>query len=270
MLAQGFHNTTREQYDKLDAMNYSKLKYLADCAARFRHECDNPRETTDALDFGNAFDLAMFEPLRFASEVVKARKINRQSNAGKAEYAAYVDENAGRLLIDADDYDTIEPMSKALWNHPAASKYLALPGTLQHTAVWLDPGAQILCKGRFDCYKPDHQIILDVKTTKNSKPWLFRSDVSAFGYDVQAAMYTMAAEIITGKPHRFLWLVVEKKPPFIPAVFELDRGTMDAAQQKVRNLLAKYATCSTFDQWPGYSDDVIEIGLPDYTMEVSE
>lgn len=270
MLAQGFHSTTREQYDALDAMNYSRLKWLADCPARFRHECDNPREPTDALDFGCAFDLAMFEPTRFASEVVKARKINRQSNAGKAEYEQYLTENRNNLLIPADDYDTIEPMSRALWAHPAAAAFLSMPGTLQQTAVWRDPGAQILCKGRFDCYKPEAQIIIDVKTTKNSKPWLFRSDVSAFGYDVQAAMYSMAAELITGKPHRFIWLVVEKKAPFIPAVFELDRGTMDAAQQKVRNLLAKYATCSTFDQWPGYSDDVIEIGLPDYAMEVSE
>lgn len=265
-VAQGFHSLTREMYDRVDAMNYSRLKHMGDCPARFRYNVDNPEPPSDALQFGNAFHLGIFEPARFAAEVVRSVKFDGRSNAGKAAIAAFEESNADKIILKPDEYDSIAPMAKALWDHPATAELLGMPGTNEHSMVWRDQTTKELCKGRMDSYKATDCMIIDPKTTRSARHWEFRKDILKFGYDIQAAMYVMGCEAITGKPHRFTWLAVEKKAPYICAAYELDERSMEMAKAKVCRLLALYVNCSTFNSWPSYFENVQEISLPDYAM----
>lgn len=178
----------------------------------------------------------------------------------KAEWDAV---NSHRQILNQDQWDAVHKAAKAIKEHPAASKLINTgSGKAEQSAYWIDSLTGELCRCRPDWWRDDN-IIVDLKTTENASKDGFAKSIANFRYDVQAAFYLDGIEAATGKrPRGFVFVAVEKKPPFAVGVYVLDAETLDAARAVYQKDLESYAFCQKTGNWPGYGDKIQTINLP--------
>ena len=92
----------------------------------------------------------------------------------------------------------------------------------------------ILCRCRPDFWRED-DIIVDVKTTEDASPEEFSRSLAKWRYHVQAPFYMDGIELATGRrPKGFVFLVVEKKPPYAVAAYTLDPESIELGRSEYR------------------------------------
>ncbi len=122
------------------------------------------------------------------------------------------------------------------------------------TMIWKDD--ENWKRGRFDIWMRDMDTLIDVKTTASADPsnWI-RNTLFGTGYDIQAEHYTdgiVATEGLKKRP-KFLFLLVEIKPPFCCSLVGLDPAFSDLARRKVKKGTEIWQECMERNYWPGYS-----------------
>ena len=92
----GIYEMSREDYDKLQAINASLLLAGPTMAHRKAY-LDGKRETSDALAFGTALHMYILEPDRFKTHyILYDVPPDRRSAWGKSYWGAFVDELVAR------------------------------------------------------------------------------------------------------------------------------------------------------------------------------
>ena len=189
--------------------------------------------------------------------------INRRTNAGKAEWDVFTTAAGTRTVISREDADLVGKISEGVFNHPAANGLLSLPGKAESSLFWTDAETGLECKCRPDYLLDDGSTIVDLKTTESASPADFMQSIAKFRYHCQAAWYLHGVEQATGKrPEQFVFLCVEKKPPFACAVYVAAPEMVQIGWDTARANLNRLAECMAADAWPGYSDQVELINLP--------
>jgi hypothetical protein len=198
-----------------------------------------------------------------ARYVTAPEGINRRTNAGKAEWQAFETAATGRTVLAKADAELVMRMGHSVFRHPAAAMLLAMPGKAETTHMWIDEATGLQCKCRPDWLTDDGSLIVDLKTTEDASPSGFQKSVANWRYHVQAAWYLSGVAEATGTcPDQFIFIVVEKKPPYAVAVYAADAEMIGlGAKQAVRDL-DTLATCKAANAWPGYSDQIETISLP--------
>lgn len=214
---------------------------------------------TEAMTLGSALHTRVLEPHLFDDEYAVAPHCDRRTKEGKMIWADFEEGAAGKTLLKADDALRIAGMADAVRKHKAASFLLTMPGKAEQSYFWTDVETGEECKCRPDWHSADGRIIVDVKTTEDGSPGKFlRSSVLGWRYHVQAAFYMQglpSAEV-------FLFLVVEKKPPFAVAVYSLPQKLIDRGLAEAHDDLSLIASCRATSLWPSYSEEIEELPLP--------
>ena len=129
--------------------------------------------------------------------------------------------------------------------------------------MWTDEATGLECKCRPDWLTNDRSLIVDLKTTEDASPAGFRKSIGNWRYHVQASWYLDGIERATGtRPDQFIFICVEKKPPYAVAVYAADAEMIAAGAKQARLDLDTLAVCKAADAWPGYSDQIEMISLP--------
>jgi exodeoxyribonuclease VIII len=219
---------------------------------------------TEAMVLGSALHTRVLEPHLFDDEYAVAPHCDRRTKEGKMIWADFEQEAAGKALLKAEDAARIEAMAEAVRNHRAAKFLLTMPGKAEQSYFWTDDATGERCKCRPDWHSADGRIIVDVKTTEDGSPSKFlRSSVLGWRYHVQAAFY------MQGLPEAevFLFLVVEKKPPFAVAVYSLPPKLIERGLEEAKADLHLIASCRAASLWPSYSEEIEELPLPRWLDE---
>lgn len=254
----------------LDEVNRSPLHYWT----RYLDPNREPRKETPALAFGTAVHCAILEPDRFVTDYIKAPKFDRRTNAGKAAAAEFEAANAGRLWLDGTDYDACLRVRDAMRDHPAVA-HLLRGGKRERSLFWTDelltndvaddPLPAVQCKARPDWLADDYSIIADVKTTDDARSAAFSRSIWNYRYHVQAALYLDGVRAVTAElPRLFVFIVVEKEPPYACAVYYADEGMIEQGRREYRRNLETYRICKARNEWTAYPEDLLPIGLPAY------
>ena len=147
---------------------------------------------------------------------------------------------------------------------------LAVP-LIKHAKVepslyWNDPDTGILCKCRPDLLR--HTLVADLKTTKDASPRAFQKDVLSYGYHLQAVMIQAALQVLNGVEMNHFWfIVIEKEPPYLVAVYQLDDAALAEGRARFKQLLHDYQHCLSTQDWLAYP--VQTISLPAYAFHLS-
>jgi hypothetical protein len=198
-----------------------------------------------------------------ATYAVTPAGINRRTNAGKAEWDVFTTAAGTRTVISREDADLVGKITEGVFKHPAASSLLGLPGKAESSLFWTDAETGLECKCRPDYLLNDGSTIVDLKTTESASPADFMQSIAKWRYHVQAAWYLHGVEQATGKrPEQFVFLCVEKRPPFACAVYVAAPEMVQIGWDTARANLNRLAECMAADAWPGYSDQVELINLP--------
>ena len=103
---------------------------------------------------------------------------------------------------------------------------------------------------------------MDLKTTTDASPAGFARAVERYRYHVQAA-YALDGwpQAGGGLADQFIFVVVEKAPPYAMGLYDLSAVLLDAARALYRRDLATAAECLTRQHWPGYDPTIITLPL---------
>lgn len=258
----GIHDITNEAYHSGPGISKSGLWTIWQQTPA--HFIGAERKSTKAKDFGSAAHTAILEPEIFEKAYTVAPEGNKNSNVYK-DAAAYL-LNQGFTLLNRDEYEAILRIRDCAERHPIVRK-LRQDAAVEQSAYWIDEETGELCRVRPDVYSRKNRLIGDIKTSKSAAHDSFARDVANYGYHVQEPFYSDGWQLAGGGDvDGFAFVVVEKEPPYLFAVYELDPDSVEEGRQIYRTALKIYAECRKTNHWPGYADKVQELRLPKWAF----
>jgi hypothetical protein len=264
------------------SLSVSGAKLLLDpsCPAKFRWYMDNERKPKKVWDFGHVAhriilgkgsDFVVLDPARHGlkTDGTVADKPTATTMWKDAETAARA---RGLVPIHADDNARAQAMALKVLSDPEAAPIFA-SGEAEMSIYATDPITGVRLRGRVDWinheYHKDGTVLIDdVKTSVTANPVELERIFHKLGYWMQRAWYEDLL-ILSGLAERvdFVFTVVEKDEPYVVQNVRYLNAAVDAGRRANRDAIDTYARCMETGKWPGYSDDIVTIGLPVWAME---
>ena len=110
-------------------------------------------------------------------------------------------------------------------------------------------------------------IIVDVKTTSDASTDSFIRSAINYGYDFQAAMYFNGVAKNIGKKPLFVFIAVEKEPPYAVNILQADELMLQRGYDLFREYIGIYHDCKVSGNWYGYLgrlNQINNLALPSY------
>lgn len=263
-----YHDVPAARYHASSGISKSALDQLARSPAHYQAWLREKPEQTPAMRIGTLAHLATFQPDLFASSVAMAPIVDRRTKDGKAIWAQFQSENEGRELVTVDEREMLIALSGAVRKHPLVGKLLN-KGDAEVSVFSMDTPTGLVTKCRFDWINQDEGVFLDLKTTEDASPSGFARSIGNFRYHIQDAHYSQLGRD-HGMDFKFIFVAVEKHPPYAVAVYVLDEGTKIQADAIRRQQLETFASCMTFQSWPAYSTEIQTLSLKQWQLTAPE
>ena len=265
MLKTGISN--RDYHGSVDLLSRSTAwNLLTTCPQKVRHELNYPKASTPAQILGSAFHSATLEPEKFDDEfAVKPDEIDGQGPRTKHYKEAFeiMQKNEpDKSWLAPSDYDLVMDMAASALDHPILRTHMSESRSIiEGTGRFEMEGAK--CKVRPDLYNPLAGVVLDLKSTLDASPKGFAKSVRQWGYTFQACWYMHGLRLIGEKPRQFIFLAVEKFPPFLTAAYTITASEIDKQLGNMEKAWQLWANCENSGIWPGYTDEIttLELGL---------
>lgn len=250
-----------QEYRGIKAVNWSALKHYAKSPAHYRAYIDNPPERTPAMLLGSALHCWVLEPEEFRKRYIVAPEMDRRTRAGKEAHAEFLALAAGKDVLTPEQMEAVRGMGAAVRGCHARN-LVELCEVHERAITWTDPATGLACKGRPDAYSPHTGVIVDIKTTSDASPRAFQRAIATYLYHGQAAFYLDGLLADGVRAEHFIFIVVEKEPPYAVASYACDAEMIAAGRMLTREYLDMHKACLDAGQWPGYPNRVQSIELP--------
>lgn len=236
------------------ALSHSDAKLLLDSPARFRWVKDHDdRPYRPEFEFGHAVhEMALGK----GAGIVVVDAADWRTKAAQAQRDKAL--GAGKAPMLTTDHTQAEACAAAVRAHPVAKNLLDHLDHVEAVAIWDDGDVQRRAKldgicGRF---------AVDLKTTVDASTDAFGLSAARYHYAGQAAWYIDAlAAVGIDDPH-LLFIAVEKHPPHLVNVIELDPYDVQLGAHRNRTAIDLYRRCRDAGEWPAYGDGINTAQLP--------
>jgi len=267
-------NLPFSDYQAMPGLNQSKLGLLKSCPQKFKWVLEQEqkgakRESTQALDIGQAIHTAILEPDTFNERFLCLPDIDRRTTKGREMYAELVSQNPDKTILKPDDFHVALDVATAVRSNSHCASLLSGAHT-ELSLDWTDKATGVLCKARIDAYQESMSLIVDIKTTQDGSRSGFPRKLYSYGYHRQAAWYLTGMQANGEAADHFVFCVVEKEAPNAVALYRLNDETIRLSRQENDRLLAVYAECLRTNHWPGYTQGIEDISIPDYATNSLE
>jgi len=269
-------------YHSIKALSNSSLSVLKRSPAEFyaRFIADPPTmqsEETDAMRLGSAVHMLALEPERFDEHYwISTGPINAATGKpyGRdtkkfTDWLAEVEANDKRKLILQSEYVESIQIGIAFQSHETI-KAIMVASTEKiyeqgyELTYFVEGEDPIRLKCKPDCVIPSEGLIVDLKTTSDPHPDVWKWSAEDYGYHRQAAIYLEAMQARYGKPFRFLFGVVRSKAPYEVGVYELDEASINRGWSEVTDLIAEYKQRSATGDWQSdWQKGIATINVPE-------
>lgn len=258
----------REKYDRLQRVNWSRLKFMLLSPAHYRHALTSQFEDTDAKALGRAVHVATLEPELFNTAYVMW-DLGRRAGG---DWERFKDAHDDCEILTEKAFTKCRAIQQAVRNDRHASKYLA-GGKSEITALWKHvapavlavPGFEIDCKGRIDFEAAN--ALVDLKTTKDASDDGFGRESWRYSYHVQAAFYSDGYFAATGHRKPYVIVAVESHEPWVVQVYRVPEHHLQKGRETYQALLGRVDLCRAENDYPGYSTGELELSLPRWAAE---
>lgn len=239
--------------------------------ARYAYRLTHPEPPRDAWDLGTAAHLAV---LGTGPDVVVVDADSWRTKV--AQQARDEARAAGAVPLLAADAQRVDDMAAALRAHPIASRVMHPDsGRPEVSLFWHDGEHDVDRRGRVDWLRePDGNgrlILVDLKTAASADPGEFARAAARYGYAQQAAFYqdlVVGLGLASSAP--FVFVVIEKEPPHLVSVIELDEPSLAAGRALNDRALRLFARCQESGVWPGLTEDEVAlVSLPTWALNAA-
>lgn len=258
-----------EQYHAASGVSRSMLEWLTPpkTPAHFKCKCIDkliPDEETPALTMGTLTHRCVLEPETMdGAFYVKPDGMNFATKEGKAWKEAHED----KPIITGDASAAISGMRDSVWRHPKVAAILKT-SEFERSAFAMD--GDLLLKARFDALPKAGNVIADLKTCERADLESVEKSMLAYGYFRQAAFYLRVASLLGLERDFFVFIFVEKQPPYAVACYTPSDVILEAGAMMVSRDLQLLRNCYAEDRWPGYSEAIEPCALPAWAMKSLE
>lgn len=234
-----------------DPVRFSNLKQMARSPAHYANTIAVPMVQSKAMLFGDALDAIIFG----TKQVLTFDGASRRTKM----WTAFAEENPTAIKLLPKERITVDGMVATLSAHKDAMELLR--GVNQQTVLWSMNGRA--CRGTPDSYTLDR--VVDLKSTRNSKPEAFAWDGRKMAYHAQVTFYRngLAANMLCAPDADCYLVAVENTPPFPVTVLKLTERAMLEGNKLWRLWFEQLLVCEASDSWPTYTQSVAEFDTPD-------
>lgn len=266
---------SRDEYDAIDALNWSTLKNMGESARYLKHLIDHPEENQDKDSYrlGRAIHRRILEDDFDSHYVIMQNFGDMRSSTNRATRDDWLNEQVdlGYEIITDAEYQAAVRASDAIMAHPEAMRLLE--GTEREKTVTWDADG-IKCKGRLDIIGAG---VTDLKMTRHRTIRQILNDAANYDYHAQVAWYhdgAVKAGLIDGKVLPMaIFVHVSLKSEFTDVII-LDMNqapeTFLEGKSHYSGLLDFYRGCMSMDHWPGVATRPIPWTLPRWKTMIEE
>lgn len=261
-----------ETYLRHPALSASGVRRLLSPStpAHYRYWADHPQPPKQAFDLGHVVHKLV---LGAGQEIVVITADDYKTKAAREERdAAYA---AGQIPLLFDEYNRAKAMAAGVRANPLANALFHPDrGQPEQSLFWTDPETGAPMRSRLDWLPEVHRgrmVIPDLKTCLSASPHHLRKATFDYGYFIQDPFYRSGVRALgLAEDVGFVFVFVEKDPPHLTVVRQLDPDALTAGQEAIRRATDLYADCLATNTWPGYGDDIDEISLPPWAAHQLE
>lgn len=264
---------TEKEYRSHPAISRSELWHIHESPQKFAYYVAHPEEPTSSLLLGQVFHKLALEPDSFLEEYAVAPKCDRRTKEGKAIWADFQQASQDKIVVPMEMYEQASEMCKSLAAVPFAVKLLS--GRNEVPFFWRDALTGEECKCRVDCLNENFSqpIVVDLKSTTDASTESFMKSAINYGYDFQAAMYSEGVEANIMQTPMFVFIAVEKDPPYAVNIMQADELLIRRGFGLYRSFLDTYHDCKMTGNWFGYlgkANQINTLGLPSWLAKEVE
>lgn len=250
-----------EDYRAAEGICQSDLKEVGTSPRHYLTKINaDPEKPTDAQRIGQVVHSNILET-KLDSFVVRPEDMDYKTKAGRE----WRDRQTVPILTKEEAVE-LGGMMAAVRNHPTARSILDAKGNNEVCCWKTHKPTGLLLKGRADRVTTDNKnltVIADLKTCQHGggNEEDFSRDIWRYGYDVQAAFYLD----LFGASF-FVFIVVEKEPPFAVSCYNLSPESIALGRHKYEGWLQTVKQCTDSGIWPAYGEGMKTIGVPEWVL----
>ena len=234
-----FSNPGYSQSDMKQALESPELLYW------MKHQGGRAeRKPSPQVIEGTLAHACILEPDKFNARYKGCSR--RNTKAGKEEAKEAIE--SGRQPITQAQYEKALGMNIAVNDNLLCNSFF-VDGLAEQSFFSEDDRTALWMKARLD-WITENDTIVDLKTVAagGASPANFAKQVANFSYHLQAAHYLEMSGM-----QRFIFVVVEREPPFQIGVYQLDDDAMAEGRYLRRKALDLIANCRVLNDWPGHT-----------------
>lgn len=187
--------------------------------------------------------------------------------------AEWLKNNGDRTVLTPEQWDQLHRMRDAVMAHPAARGVLERGNNMVVDLKTTDDASlegfsKSIANWRYDVQHPYYldglrEAISQSGGTLPDEAIAGAAELSAYWIDKETGVLCRCRpDFWRGEPNHFIFIAVEKKPPYAVGVYRLDAESVDLGRAVYRADLKRYAECKANDNWPGYGDKIQTISVP--------
>lgn len=172
--------------------------------------------------------------------------------------------NETRTVITTEQLRQIRTMAKSIVAHPLLRNAFQ-DGQPEQSLIWKDAETGIWLKSRPDWLPREIQFVPNYKTARTGKPADWAKAAFDFGYHMGAALTLEGLKQVRGWDKATYYFVVqEKEAPYVVTPILIRDTDVEWGALLYRRSLRRLANALEKNEWPGYSDAVVEVMMPQY------
>ena len=262
--ASGIHKISDREYFAIDLPSSSSTKVLiGGTNAHLAFQREEVREENDAFIVGAYVHALLLDPTSVEENFIRIGDIDRRTTVGKAEWALVQTRAArnGARILTRDLREQGDAMAAAVRANPAAATLINTMSDTEVSIVGEIGGRPAKAKVDGIIRMAGACIVIDVKTTESAAPRDFAGSAAKFGYFHQAAFYRRLVEQYVSVVDDYIILAVEKKPPYLTAVYRVPSLAIESADHGIDKLVNRWWAVHDGDR-TGYGDTIQDLEPP--------
>lgn len=233
------------------------------------------QDTTDAKQFGQAFEDLLFTPESFLSKWAIRPGAGKAADGRTVEGKAFAAANAGKPILTEKEHRKAEHMVSAIAEHDTAmamirecEQQVTLDCRIHGSLLQSRPDLINLKGSALSEFRP---YTADLKSTEKLERILSGRAIVEYGYHRQAEIAAICMhENGIGSHLTHYLIVVEKTLPHRVAVLEFDPDFLSRARTWIFKNLAGIEQCAHAQHWPRSTPGIQTIKAPTWLQDDAE
>jgi hypothetical protein len=220
------------------------------------------RKYKDAAHFalGRAIHAAVLLPKVFEEQCKVIPDVNARTKAGREERDSFLAACGPDdiVLKNAAEAAQVKAIQESVMS---SFGYLFQNGRPEISGYFHSQDFECLLKIRPDYLNERESAVIDLKSCVDASEKGVMSAVRRYKYHLSAAYYLDVAQELDADVLDFVWVFVEKDPPYACAAYRATEVTLMLGREMYRDALGRYHKCLNTDVWPGYTNEIQQLDL---------